>query len=199
MSLFKKLDPKADLGTPSSLKSSVQRGIRAKLLEQYATTLGADDGALLEKIWPKKEPITSAKFKREHVQILLLKNMPIFFQQYDGAYLPTLPLLHQYPALLPSIRVDRGAIKFLLSGANVMAPGLTSAGGHLPDPSQGEKPLEKGTAVAIHAQGKEYEVAIGVLLIDTEEIRAQGKGVAVDNVHYLGDDLWSICSKGGLS
>lgn len=63
MSLFKKLDPKADLGTPSSLKSSVQRGIRAKLLEQYASTLGADEGALLEKIWPKKEPITSAKFK----------------------------------------------------------------------------------------------------------------------------------------
>jgi len=63
MSLFKKLDPKADLGTPSSLKSSVQRGIRTKLLEQYADTLGADDGALLEKIWPKKEPVTSAKFK----------------------------------------------------------------------------------------------------------------------------------------
>lgn len=63
MSLFKKLDVKTDLGTPSSLKSSVQRGIRTKLMEQYATTLGADDGALLEKIWPKKEPLTSAKFK----------------------------------------------------------------------------------------------------------------------------------------
>ena len=35
MSLFKKLDPKTDVGTPTSLKSSVQRGIRTKLLEQY--------------------------------------------------------------------------------------------------------------------------------------------------------------------
>ena len=31
-----------------------------------------------------------------------------------------------------------------------------------------------------------------------EEIRAKGKGIAVDNVHYLGDDLWAICSRGGL-
>lgn len=125
--------------------------------------------------------------------------MPLFFQQYDGPYLPTLQLLHQYPMLLPSIQVDRGAIKFLLSGANVMSPGLTSAGGHLPDPSKGETPLPKGTAVAIKAQGKEYEVAVGVLQLDTEEIRAKGKGIAVDNVHYLGDDLWAICAKGGLA
>lgn len=104
--------------------------------------------------------------------------------------------------------MDRGAIKFLLSGANVMSPGLTSAGGHLPEASQGEKPLEKGTPVAIRAQGKTHEVAIGSLLLDTEAIRSQGKGNAVDNVHYIGgmsltpahptDDLWAVCSKGGF-
>lgn len=199
MSFFKKLDPKTDLGTPSSLKSSVQRSIRTKLMEQYADTLGANDGALLEKIWPKKESVTSAKFKREHIQIILLKNLPIFFQHYDGPYIPTLHLLHQYPVLLPTVQVDRGAIKFLLSGANVMAPGLTSAGGRLPDPSRGEKPLAKDTPVAIKAQGKEYEVAIGILQVDTEEIRTQSKGNAIDNIHYLGDDLWVICSKGGLA
>ncbi|WFD05152.1 translation machinery-associated protein 20 [Malassezia vespertilionis] len=198
MSLFKKLDVKADLGTPSALKSSMQRGIRTKILEQYEDTFGADDGALLEKIWPKKEPIMVAKFKREHVQIVLLKGTPLFFQHYDGPYLPSLPLLHQYPMLLPSIQVDRGAIKFLLSGANVMSPGLTSAGGRLPDPSKGEKPLKKGDAVGIQCQGKDHQVAVGVMQLDSEEIRLQGKGIAVDNVHYIGDDLWAICSSGGL-
>ena len=69
MSFFKKLDPKTDLGTPSSLKSSVQRSIRTKLMEQYADTLGANDGALLEKIWPKKESVTSAKFKLSLIHI----------------------------------------------------------------------------------------------------------------------------------
>lgn len=62
MSLFKKMD-KADLGTPSSLKSSIQRGIRTKLLEQFESTLGANDGAQLEQLWPKKEPATIVKFK----------------------------------------------------------------------------------------------------------------------------------------
>lgn len=90
------------------------------------------------------------------------------------------------PALLPWIQVDRGAIKFLLSGANVMSPGLTSAGGHLPDASNGEKPLAKGTPVAIRSQGKQHEVSVGVLLLGTDEIKTQGKGNAVDNVHYLG-------------
>jgi len=32
------------------------------------------------------------------------------------------------PFLLPHMQVDKGAIKFILSGANVMCPGLTSPG-----------------------------------------------------------------------
>ncbi len=32
------------------------------------------------------------------------------------------------PFMLPKMQVDKGAIKFILSGANIMCPGLTSAG-----------------------------------------------------------------------
>ena len=32
------------------------------------------------------------------------------------------------PNMLPKLQVDKGAIKFILSGANIMAPGLTSPG-----------------------------------------------------------------------
>jgi len=35
------------------------------------------------------------------------------------------------PTMMPHVQVDRGAIKFVLSGANIMCPGLTSAGGRL--------------------------------------------------------------------
>eukprot|EP00453_Perkinsus_chesapeaki_P002935 CAMPEP_0185919702 /NCGR_PEP_ID=MMETSP0924C-20121207/7159_1 /TAXON_ID=321610 /ORGANISM="Perkinsus chesapeaki, Strain ATCC PRA-65" /LENGTH=32 /DNA_ID= /DNA_START= /DNA_END= /DNA_ORIENTATION= len=31
--------------------------------------------------------------------------------------------------MMPLVRVDRGAIKFVLKGANIMTPGLTSPGG----------------------------------------------------------------------
>ena len=36
------------------------------------------------------------------------------------------------PMLLPWVQVDKGAIKFILSGANIMCPGLTSPGASLP-------------------------------------------------------------------
>ena len=35
--------------------------------------------------------------------------------------------------MLPHQQVDKGAIKFVLSGANIMCPGLTSKGAKLTD------------------------------------------------------------------
>lgn len=35
------------------------------------------------------------------------------------------------PTLLPQLQVDKGAIKFVLSGANIMCPGLTSPGARM--------------------------------------------------------------------
>ena len=35
------------------------------------------------------------------------------------------------PFMLPRLQVDKGAIRFILSGANIMCPGLTSAGARM--------------------------------------------------------------------
>jgi predicted RNA-binding protein (TIGR00451 family) len=45
------------------------------------------------------------------------------------------------PLILPKVQVDTGAIKFVMSGANVMCPGLTSKGGRL------EEDFKAGTIV----------------------------------------------------
>lgn len=42
-------------------------------------------------------------------------------------------MLHQYPDMMPKLRCDQGAIKFVLSGANIMCPGLTSPGATIHD------------------------------------------------------------------
>jgi PUA domain protein len=39
--------------------------------------------------------------------------------------------------MLPHEQVDKGAIKFVLSGANIMCPGLTSKGAKLTDAPKG--------------------------------------------------------------
>lgn len=67
-----------------------------------------------------------------------------------------------------------------------MAPGLLTAGGRLPDASKGEQPLPKGAPVMIMAQDKELPLSVGILKESTDDIRAKGKGIVVDNIHYIG-------------
>jgi malignant T-cell-amplified sequence len=77
--------------------------------------------------------------------------------------MPSLRLLHKYPFFLPMLQVDKGAIRFVLSGAQIMCPGLTSPGACM-------TPVEKGTVVAVMAEGKEHALAIGFTAMSTEEM-----------------------------
>ena len=90
-------------------------------------TVCADFGA----VQPSKVPVASCR--PDHVQVVVLNNTPLFFAQRDGPWFPTLRLLHQYPDVMAKLRVDKGAIKFVLAGANIMCPGLTSAGATIHD------------------------------------------------------------------
>ena len=47
---------------------------------------------------------------------------------------------------MKKLQVDRGAIKFVLSGANIMCPGLTSPGGALDDEVLEESPVVQNHA-----------------------------------------------------
>jgi len=56
----------------------------------------------------------------------------IIYRSIFHSHLEPLCLIHFVdPCILPKQQVDRGAIKFVLSGANVMCPGLTSKGAKL--------------------------------------------------------------------
>jgi predicted ribosome-associated RNA-binding protein Tma20 len=65
---------------------------------------------------------------------------------------PPVPPLYrlQYPDMMPRLRADLGAIKFVLSGANIMCPGLTSPGATMHDEvgGRGQRPgVERGPAM----------------------------------------------------
>jgi PUA domain protein len=55
------------------------------------------------------------------------------------------------------VQVDTGAIKFVMKGADIMCPGLTSKGGSI------SEDLPEGAIVAVMAEGKENALAIGQL------------------------------------
>jgi len=87
--------------------------------------------------------------------------------------------------MMPRVTVDKGAVKFVLKGADVMCPGLTSRGADC------SADLPAFAPVAVYAEGKEHAVAIGVTKMSTADIRAINKGVGVEAIHFCGDQLWT--------
>lgn len=162
----------------TQVKSSVIRNIRADLLEKYPPLKEYADVIL-----PKKGSYKMVKC-HERIEIIAVNGEPIFFRQRDDFY-PTLRLLHKYPVLLPEQRVDKGAIRFILSGANIMCRGLTSPGATL-------SPAEKDDVVAVMAEGKEHALAIGIMKMSSEEIEKVNKDIGIDLLHYLNDGLWHL-------
>mmetsp|Transcript_14238 Transcript_14238/g.23700 ORF Transcript_14238/g.23700 Transcript_14238/m.23700 type:complete len:181 (+) Transcript_14238:115-657(+) len=179
--MFKKFSPEESISSTSQVKNSVQRSIISKISEQYPNLLEA-----IEYILPKKSMLIAKA--QDGVQLILVNNEIIFYNQRDGPFYPTLRLVHKYPTMISRMQVDKGAIRFVLAGANIMCPGFTSPGGSLP------VELDAGQPVAIYAEGKTNAMAIGLTKMSTAEIKTVNKGIAVDNIHSLMDGLWQNSS-----
>eukprot|EP00913_Durusdinium_trenchii_P016670 g15669.t1 len=165
VAMFKGFTP-ADVSGQNQVKSSVQRGIKQKIQEQFPRL-----EPVFKEIWPKDcldANMVIAKCK-DHISLVLIEKVPLFWQERDGPWLPTLRLLHKYPSMMPKMQVDKGAIKFVLRGASIMCPGLTSKGGEMED-------VEEGAGVQITAEGTEHACAVGIATMSTEAIRSVNKG-----------------------
>lgn len=163
----------------SNVKSSVQRSLKGKLVNQYPKL-----EEVIDELIPKKSQVELIKCE-DKIQLYSVDGEILFFQKFDEL-IPTLKLVHKYPEAYPIVQVDRGAIKFVLSGANIMCPGLTSPGAALPE-SPG---FEKDSIVIVNAENKENALAIGKLMMSTEDIKSINKGHGVEMIHHLGDPLW---------
>lgn len=175
--MFKKFSAEESISSTSQVKNSVQRNIIAQVVEQYPLL-----GDAIETILPKKL-MTIAK-AQDNVQLLIVNNEVLFYNQMGGPFLPTLRLVHKFPSIMKRMQIDKGAIRFVLAGANIMCPGFTSPGGSLP------MEIDEECPVAIYAEGKQHALAIGITKMSTSDIKSINKGIAVENVHYLMDGLW---------
>nr|XP_022326585.1 malignant T-cell-amplified sequence 1 homolog [Crassostrea virginica] len=178
--MFKKFDDKEMVSGVNNAKSSVQKSIRNSVTENYPYI-----EPYLDQIIPKKGDLKIVKC-HEHIEILANSaGEPLMFKHRDGPYMPTLKLLHKFPFMLPRMQVDKGAIRFVLSGANIMCPGLTSPGAKMTR-------LDAERVVAVMAEGKEHAVAVGLTKMSSDEIISKNKGIGIENIHYLNDGLWNM-------
>lgn len=111
--------------------------------------------------------------------LLFIQKKPFFFSK-DAKWFPTLHLLLDRPNLLPSVTVDKGAIRFVVNGADIMRPGITAA-----------QSAQKGDVVVIVDETLGKPIAVGELLVSSEELLASDSGKVVKNLHRIGDEIWS--------
>ena len=103
----------------------------------------------------------------------------LFALLVDDIWVPSLRLLLKDPSLLPHVVVDKGAIKFVVNGADVMRPGIVRV-----------DEFDEGAVVVIVDEGYGKPLAVGKALFDSMELMAQTGGKSVAMLHHIGDSYW---------
>ena len=111
-------------------------------------------------------------------KIVFVDNKPFFFY-HNEKLVPTLKLL-QENNFLKIITVDMGAVKFVAGGADIMRQGITEV----------EDNIKKDEIIAIIDTNNKKPLAIGIALFNTEELRNMSEGKVIQNIHYVGDEIW---------
>ena len=79
------------------------------------------------------------------------------------------------------VQVDMGAVPFVCNGANTMSAGIN---GVSPE-------IVKNQYVWIREENHHKPLAIGLALMDAEEMLKSEKGKAIKSLHYIGDKIWN--------
>lgn len=114
-------------------------------------------------------------------RLYFVDGVPMAFA-FENRVMPTVKGLLQYPASARYVTVDEGAVKFVLNGADIMAPGVVDA-----DPG-----VKEGDAVWIREEKHKRPLAVGIAIMSGPVMAAAEKGKAVRSVHHLRDKLWDL-------
>ena len=80
------------------------------------------------------------------------------------------------------ITVDMGAVKFVVNGADVMAPGIVEA----------DEGIKEGDIVWVRDEKYKKPISVGIALMAGSEMSKKKQGKAVKNIHFVGDEIWNI-------
>ncbi len=123
---------------------------------------------------------------KSRIEIETVKDAEIVFAdgeplaiRRNGELIPVL-VNHTTVDLLPTVVVDMGAVPHVVSGADIMAPGIRR--------SKGDFLSGQLLVVVDEKHGK--RLAIGKALLSSTELGNTKKGKVVENLHYVGDPVW---------
>jgi PUA domain protein len=137
--------------------------------------------SIQDSLFPKKKPLTSYSLE-DRVVVYAVGDppRPILIQFGNQQVIPHLRLAIDYPGLLRPVYVDDGAVRALLRGADLMAPGIKKA----------PEPFDAGSVLEVRLLDTNVPFAIGIAQIGSADITPSTKGEAIHIVHILKDGLW---------
>ena len=133
-----------------------------------------------EYIIPKKAQVEYIKI--EDMPDIFLVNGKALIMQSNDRIIPTLNAVVDKKVTEKFAKVDMGAINFVIKGADIMSPGIVDA----------DRSIQEGETIIIIEEGHNKPLAIGISLITGQEMIDNDKGKAVENLHYVGDEIWDL-------
>jgi len=130
----------------------------------------------------EKSSVETGEF--EGIKILFVDGEPSFMF-YEDKILFTLHGLNKFKPKKNFVVVDMGAVKFVTSGADVMAPGIVDADENIAEDDQ----------VWVCDEKHHKPLAVGIAIMAGEQMINEKSGKAVKTIHYVGDTLWIFPAK----
>lgn len=155
------------------IQKSQIKELKADILKQY-------DMSFIDQILPPKARIEVIQTDAGDT-LYAINNILKLWKSKDG-YIPVLTLLLNKQVDLKKIVVDKGAIRFVTNGADIMRPGIT----HI-DPS-----ITKNEIVVIVDENHDRALAIGKAMYDAEEMNQKSSGKVILNIHTIQDSVWKF-------
>ncbi|KAK7055104.1 eukaryotic translation initiation factor SUI1 family protein [Favolaschia claudopus] len=188
--MFKK--PLSTLKTSAPLRGSDRRKLKQRVISSFG--LSPEDGEILVP-----DGLLSVKFNTHLDEpgtvYLSVDGDPLWFTVGKGSedLIPTVYTMWKRHTLLPFLSTPAAVIPVLISGADLMIPGVI----HYPPSS-----LEEGQLVSIsqYSHGENptlsFPLAVGRMALASDNIRnGQEKGKAVYILHTWKDHLWDMGRK----
>lgn len=128
-----------------------------------------------------KDSVIEVAIFSNDLKFIVIDKTPAFFQ-YNGRWFPHLKYLwrNTIPGL-PLIVVDKGAVKPILNGADLMAPGVRNVIGV----------FNKGDIVVVVDEEYSKPIMVGEALVDSNTLKNMSKGKVVRNIHVVNDNFWN--------
>jgi len=118
----------------------------------------------------------------EGLKIIIVDKEPVA-AEVNGRLIPLLQwLLKRKDIRLPKIVVDKGAVKPISSGADVMAPGVVDVVGR----------VNAGDIAIVVDETYGMPIAVVVTLFSGDDIKRLNRGKVAENIHHVGDSLWKL-------